>query len=55
MAEVRYQLGEGPSARTALSLSRHTTEVRVYRARTRLLSALHEHGLIDDDLEDPDG
>jgi hypothetical protein len=52
--ELDHQLGGGPSVAAALSLSPRGAEGRLYRARVKLLHDLHEHGLIDDDLEDPD-
>jgi hypothetical protein len=53
--EVRHQLGGGPSVATALSLGPRAAEGRLYRGRVKLLRALHEQKLIDDDAENPDG
>ena len=53
--EVVHQLGGGPSVATALSLGPRAAEGRLYRARVKLLHALHEQKLIDDDPENPDG
>jgi hypothetical protein len=55
--ELQHQLAGGPTVATALSLVPRAAEGRLYRARVKLLRALHESGLIDeqDDPENPDG